>query len=415
MSAPQGIFSRLFAAFALFAAGLALATGAAGWFFADSLSLEVLAGRAEGVLATLIEAEKQARSGREARIETGELISALDFTFLVGKQIPGEWSALADGLHTLADGRFVIMRRQDGVSYALCGPLAPKALILGRIGSMFLFCGLIGLVAALALALFLSERLARPLRLLARSLAGARPGRDAPLPPASVERGDEIGALARAITAYQESVASALEREKFFTAAASHELRTPLTVLSQGLELLEAQLPAGDAAAILERLTRTSSAMTMTVAALLCLARAQEQELEELDIKALFFRVLEDFALPGAPGGEAGGVMLRGGITARIRGAPANAPGQAQLAAAVFRNLLENAILHGGGGDIFIDAAGDAMRIRNRAASEEGARSGFGLMIARRACERMGWRLARSDEGGETIFTVYFSGSGNER
>lgn len=417
MAARHGIFTRLLVAFGLYAAALACAMGVACWFLATDVSLDVLARRSGLLLTALQEAEEHARSGRESPLEARELITSLDMDFLVGKEVPPELAALGDGIHVVEGGTGYVYLRHDaeGVPLAITGPITTRRLILNNIFSFFGICLAVGLGMAVLLALVVSHRLARPLRGLARALGDAEPGRPCEIPGSILGRQDEIGFLARTIGRSTQAMRAYAEREKFFAGAASHELRTPLTVMAQTLELLEDRQP-GDAAtaAALERLARTTRGMGQTVAALLTLARGEKQKVGEVNPGAILTSVLHDL-LPEAAcvdgaGRLASRIALPGGRSIRITGEAGAAMGSRDLAAMVFRNLLENAVRHGSGGDIRITLAPGGVEIANRGRfnPREAGGSGFGLLIAQRACERMGWGLERAQKGEETRFRLDF-------
>lgn len=414
-----GIFVHLLVSFGLFAAGLAFAMTVAGYICASNLSLDLLARRCGILVNTLIQAEKQARSADECHLDSQDLVSALDLDFLIGKQLHSQWSNLPDGMNVLAGGdHFVFLKRVDGVPYALCGSLNSKGMILDNFLTMFLFCGTAGLLAAIVLGSLLARRLASPLQLLANTLEETDAGQIAAIPEAFVERADELGTLARIIRRYQEETKDYIEREKSFVGAASHELRTPLTVIANGLELLETQIPGNaQASTTLRRLARTASDMCTTVSALLCLARGEKRPLEKMDVQCIFLRVLHDISsenfhcLLCAEEPAPKRISMQNGIIINAEGMT-EIWGEPSLAAAVFRNLLENALRHSGASEIFIGLAKNTLEIRNKVkfAADNQVKSGFGLMIARRACNRMNWRLIQSVSENEMVFKVVMAG-----
>lgn len=420
MAARYGIFTRLLVAFGLYAAALAAAMGVACWFLATDVSLDVLARRSGLLLTALQEAEAHDRSGRESPLDARELIASLEMDFLVGKEVPPDLASLGDGIHVVAGGTSYVYLGHDaeGVPLALTGPITTRTLILKNIFSFFCICLAAGLGMAALLALAVAHRLALPLRCLARALGDTAPGRPCELPGSILSRQDETGFLARTIERYAQAMRDYAEREKFFAAAASHELRTPLTVMAQTLELLEDREP-GDAAtaAALERLARTTKGMSQTVAALLTLARGEKQEAGEVRPGDLLKSVLQDL-LPGAAcvdeaGRPATRVVLPSGRAISIAGETGPTSGLPDLAAVVLRNLAENAVRHRSGGDIRITLAPESVEIANRGRfrQQRGGGSGFGLLIAQKACERMGWRLELAQEGEETRFRVMFPAS----
>lgn len=415
MAARRGIFTRLLVAFGLYAAALAAAMGVACWFLATDVSLDVLARRAGLLLTALQEAEGHARSGRESPLEARELIGSLDMDFLVGKEVPPALAALGDGIHVVEGGaRYAYLRHDaEGLPLAITGPITTRTLILKNIFSFFCICLAVGLGMAALLALVVSHRLAQPLRGLERALGASAPGRPCELPASILRRRDEIGFLGRTIGRYAQTMREYAEREKFFAGAASHELRTPLTVMAQTLELLEDR-PAADRATVaaLERLSRTTRDMSQTVAALLTLARGEKREMTAVNPARILQSVLLEL-LPGAACADEAGILasriaLPGGRAISIAGEASDTKGSPELATVAVRNLVENALRHGSGGDIRITLAPGGMEIANRGrfGQRGGAGSGFGLLITQRACERMGWGLEREQEGEETRFRL---------
>lgn len=420
MLAKHGIFTRLLVAFGLYAAALAAAMGVVCWFLATDVSLDVLARRSGLLLTALQEAEEHARSGRESPLDARELIASLDMDFLVGKEVPPPLAALGDGIHVVEAGtRYVYLGHDaEGVPLVITGPITARNLILKNILSFFCICLAAGLGMAALLALAVAHRLARPLRGLARALGASAPGHPCALPESILRRQDEIGFLGRTIARYAQTMREYAERERFFAGAASHELRTPLTVMAQTLELLQDRAPADPAtAAALERLARTTRGMGQTVAALLTLARGEKQEAREVNPGAILKSVLQDLRPEAAWADDAGRpacrIGLPGGQSVSIAGEAGMTSGSPDLAAVVVRNLVENAVRHGSGAHIHITLAPGGMEIANRGpfSPGSGGTSGLGLLIAQRACERMGWRLEQEQDGEETRFRLTFPAS----
>lgn len=415
MKRRYGIFLQLLTSFGLFAAGLAIVMGCVGYFTLHHLSLELLEQRAAVFIDTLIKAEKQARNNDDLNFETDKLVASLRLEFLVGKQLPASWHELADGFHILRDGAFVYIRREQGVIYALSGNMRSQDGIFHNIGIRFILCGGAGIIAAAFLAFFLSRRFTRPIRSLAYALEKDVPASGQILPLAYCARKDETGFLAEIIRKYQISALERIERERFFTGAVSHELRTPLTVITQGLELLEARNQENARTlAILARLSRTTAEMTATTQNLLHFARGGKQKAIQLDINGIISNVLEDiYPEKHTSKNDKDSCYpkkdLVPWIDLCVAEMPENVWGQPALATMAIRNLLENAIRHRAGKKVLIKLASDNLRIRNLAKFEAaGMDSGLGLLIARQACDHMGWRLEQSGNIDETIFTIIF-------
>lgn len=92
------------------------------------------------------------------------------------------------------------------------------------------------LFIAWILAIFLSRRLVKPLKLLEQSAIRASKGRwDL---PAELSGQDELAVLSRAFASMLKELRSMLEQQKNFVSHASHELRTPLTRMKLRTEAL---------------------------------------------------------------------------------------------------------------------------------------------------------------------------------
>ncbi len=207
---------------------------------------------------------------------------------------------------------------------------------------------------------------------------------------------DEIGAVARRFDRARRDLAQALDRERRFTRDASHELRTPVTVVRGALELLDAQREF-DPARTRELLSRIESAtghIEDLVVAFLWLARSErgDPEFESFDVARLVRLVIESIAEAERRSPEELGIEVHTESVSEVTAPP-------RVPEIVVRNLVQNAVRHGGGG-------GNAVRIRcrGRALSIENALPGagestvvdsygFGLSIVEDLCARFGWTL----------------------
>jgi two-component system sensor histidine kinase BaeS len=96
---------------------------------------------------------------------------------------------------------------------------------------------LVGLIVTAALAWYLSGRITRPLRRLAKAADEVAEGHyDTPLP--AVTGQDEVADLAESFGQMTERLAEAEELERNFLMTVSHELRTPLTAIRGHVEAL---------------------------------------------------------------------------------------------------------------------------------------------------------------------------------
>lgn len=151
----------------------------------------------------------------------------------------------------------------------------------------------------------------------------------------------EIRPMVGAVNGALDRMAQAFDTERRFVADAAHELRTPLTVLS--LRLQELRLGA---APNWQRIDQDLAQMGRVVAQLLDLARKDFEgpaDLPALEVFDLGRSVREAAALV-LPLADAAGRSIALELPDRmpVRGRPA-------ALRDVFRNLLENAVMHGSG------------------------------------------------------------------
>lgn len=458
----------MLAAFVLLALGMSLTLGLVGLFSYDRLGEYLVSWHARPVMEALIEAERRAWEaedrGRRNLYYGEDLAAAMHWRFLVGKQIPPAWEELPDGLHFFKQmEEFVLLVRRNGVAYALSGRTGAFQALKARLGGLLLLCAAAGLAVAVLLAVLLSRRLTRPLSRLTGAVESRDPREPAavtPVPPDLLGLEDEVGVLARALAAREADLQRFVRRESFFTGDVSHELRTPLTVMQGGLEILELRLAAlseasgnAELMAVVERLSRTTARMSATVRTLLLLARRPEDlERGPLELSEQLRGLIR--------GGERGGLLRlagpekgggeRGNASLPVDAGPAllyadvadgvQAVGQKELAAIVFKNLLDNACRYTENGRVYLRLTPEMLEVRNsgripgdldifargvrgpqadcagdparsgheRAAGSAG--SGLGLSLALRACEHLGWRLERDRAApkGESVFRVLF-------
>jgi signal transduction histidine kinase len=218
-------------------------------------------------------------------------------------------------------------------------------------------------------------------------------------------------------------VKRALERERRFTGAVSHELRTPLTALRGEVEVaLRRPRAAAEYAETLQAVGGIAREMSTLVEELLVLARAESGLLllgaATVRVDALVDRLRETARLV-AP-------ELDIAVTCRAP-ADTHVRGDAALLSVAVRNLLENAVRHGGGGMVAlrVDEDGGALvlsvddegrglpsEIAARLDEDGSAllagkdgRARFGLAISRAVAEAHGGRLlvASRPAGGSTV------------
>ncbi len=251
-------------------------------------------------------------------------------------------------------------------------------------------------------------------------------------PPAD----DEILRVADAINHLLDRLEGALarerdlgERQRAFLADAAHELRTPVAVLRSELDAWQAGgAEVGERAALMETFSRETDRLTRLVDDLLFLARTSE-----LPSPAMVPLFLDDVAqraltrarrLPARPGG-------RGMVLGEFEAAPA--VGDAVLLERALVVLLDNALRHGGPGEITVEAGGDEqaawVSVRDRGPGvpaeireriferfarfdPSGDGAGLGLAITRWIAECHGGTVRVDDAGPGARFTLRIPRSG---
>lgn len=422
----SGIRVRLVAAFMTLALLVGVGTALAGFFASERIGAYLIEWHVSPIMDMLIEAEERAwraeDDGRRPLYYGSDLAAGLRLHFYVGKQLKADWAELPDGIHFQDRGSgFLLLRTGEHIRYALAGGTGQRMALRSSMIRTLLLCIGVGLVAATLIAFVLSHRLSAPLVGLTRAVRqrGMPAGDNRTLPPLpQYKHPYEVHVLAEAIAAHEQALCDYARRESCFTGDVSHELRTPLTVLQGGLEILDLHVTRHPEAAslrpLVERMSRTVTDMSATVRALLLLARNPEyMELEQVDMHAQ----LQEAA-------------RRPGMELSCDGPPpAPLHTQRELAAAVVRNLVENALhysedgharirLHAGGFDVInrgqIPADVDIFERGVRAARPDSrgvtpAGSGLGLSLVLRICTRLGWRITCTTDATTTTFCVLFS------
>jgi signal transduction histidine kinase len=160
--------------------------------------------------------------------------------------------------------------------------------------------GLLGLAVAVALALYLSRRVTRPVQALAEAADEIADGHyEVDLPPS---RGDEIGLLSARFGQMAERLQEAEELERNFLMTVSHELRTPLTAIRGHVDALREGV-ADDAASRAESLgviAAEAERLERLVGDVLDLAKLDTRRFtlrrEEVDMGRLLERAYRTFA-----------------------------------------------------------------------------------------------------------------------
>jgi two-component system sensor histidine kinase QseC len=266
---------------------------------------------------------------------------------------------------------------------------------------------LLGLPLLAAALVWAVSRALRPVVALGREVQQRRASTLAPIPADDVPR--EIRPLIESLNALLGRVRHAVEQERRFTANAAHELRTPLAALRVQAELAQSAGDAASSALALRQVIAACDRLTRLVAQLLMLARVDEDAGSRapcrLDVLA---REIIAEAAPRA-------LAAQQEIALDAPGA-IGIEGHGALLAVLLRNLLDNALRHGGtplqvelalrheGAQVSIDVRDDGRGIAADALGQLGERfyrpddtqaegSGLGLALVRRIAEWHGGTL----------------------
>lgn len=256
-------------------------------------------------------------------------------------------AALSLGFSDLGGWR--LLRGQEGDLTVQVGrPLASSRATLSAYVRTSVPLVLLLSVLGGAVAWWLMGRGLRPLSILARRVK--RLDADDAIP--SVERADEVGALARALDVSLTGLRRQRAAERAFVARASHELRTPVAALQAELELALSRPRDADAYRAALRSARRSAAHLERLAVnLLTLTRLEgtSPRLARVDLWEIAADAV-DRLLP---------LALQKNLTLDLSGQPTFVRGDSVLLARLLDNLLQNAIryTHQGGVNVLVDAA----------------------------------------------------------
>ncbi len=267
----------------------------------------------------------------------------------------------------------------------------------------------------------------RPLRRLTEDLATRAPDRLTPIDCADTPR--EIAPLIERLNELFAGIDRALQNERRFTADASHELRTPLAALKAQAQVALAAGSEDERRHALEQIVAGSDRATHLLTQLLTLARLDAdsgQAMHELDLRPLAEEVLA----------TAAGEAIAGNCELALAEGDARVRGNSALLQSLLRNLIDNALRHGGARQIEIAIAGArkdvvltvsddgrgippsergivTQRFRRGASADSSDAvaanspgSGLGLSIVSRIVELHGGRMQLDDGAGGRGLTV---------
>lgn len=200
------------------------------------------------------------------------------------------------------------------------------------------------LIAAVA-AVFM-HRLARPLRRLTQ--AATRFGQGLAVDSIEERGPQDVRSTIAAFNTMQRQVADEVRRRAHTLAALSHDLRTPLTALRIKAELVDDEAVRDDLIASIRKMESIS-----TSAIEFLRGDSQAEPMRVVDIAALVESECADFEDIGAP------VHFE-------PAAPLPCACRPEAFARAVRNLIDNAVKHGGGATVETRSEGDAVEISVR-------------------------------------------------
>jgi two-component system OmpR family sensor kinase len=353
--------------------------------------------------------EESEDAGEEA--DEAGLLSAPEGLSTVSNEEAGKLRALTEPIE--ADGRRV-------GTFVVADPLTSVDDALEELRNTFLVVGALTLLLAVVVATWLAGLISRPLRRIARVASDVDAGDLSHRIDHPGE--DEVGVVAESFNHMLDRLEAGFRRQREFISDASHELRSPLTVLRGRIELLARRRGDPETAAEARELLREVSRMDRLVTDLLMLARAERGTLldtRRVSVADLLEDLRRDMPLLGAERSE-------------VSDPPAGTiEADPDRVAQVLRNLVSNAVRHGGSEStvrVSVRAQGDRVRF---AVSDEGpgippgqidrvfdrfyrtdpgrgrdtGGSGLGLAIAKAIVEAHGGQIgAESPPGGGARF-----------
>ncbi len=216
---------------------------------------------------------------------------------------------------------------------------APRERLLTRIALSTVMPLLLGLpLLALAVAWVVS-RAVRPLDCLKREVEQRSPQALEPIVMPALPR--EVAPLVERLNQLLARVRQSLRQERRFAANAAHELRNPLAALRAQAEVARDSHDEVRARAALDQVILACDRLTRLISQLLLLARVDEQDIQRelCALDALARSVVAEIAPAALAAGQ--DVALEAPLPVRVQG-------NATLLEALLRNLVDNALRHGG-------------------------------------------------------------------
>lgn len=261
------------------------------------------------------------------------------------------------------------------------------------------------LLLALIIGFFLAQMVLTPLTRLANSVESI----DVEQYPNHRETyfDDEIGLLAGKVDSFVSRTNEFVAREKAFSRDVSHELRTPVASSRAALELAMSTAQAQDEslAKFLKRAYRANKDMTHLIETFLILGR---EDKEQPGDQKFCLAELVDNAFAKHD------YLRKSDLITCINHIPSDIELKVskQLLSIVIDNLIRNAFQHTHAGSIEVVFERGEIKVRDTGEGIDGVqdasrqvnvleKSGVGLSIVRRLCDKQGWQVAISSQASE--------------
>ncbi len=315
------------------------------------------------------------------------------------------------GTVVVEDTRLRVLTRHLDVDVALqvARPLSEADQTLSTLTRRLSVAAAIGVLLAALLGWVLAGRVTGPVRQLTELAESVSHTQDLTR-RLDLPGDDELARLAAAFDHMLSSLQESRRAQRQLIADASHELRTPLTSLRTNIDLLRSglTLPAPDHDRLLADLDSQLAAFARLVEGLVELARGDQPPVtpERLDLAEVTVEVVSE--------------VRRDHPTARITVSAHACPvvGDRMRLARAVRNLVDNAVVHGGG-EVEVEVGSAGLTVRDHGdgldpsllprvfdrftrGPDTGDRpgSGLGLAIVRQVAESHGGSIEAVDSPG---------------
>ncbi len=209
---------------------------------------------------------------------------------------------------------------------------------------------------------------------------------------------DEIGMLSKKINQLLKRISDFTRREREFTSHASHELRTPVSVIKNAVEILRRRTKESDSGIMqpLARIERSVTDIEMLINTFLMLARqGQDTDKDETsDLERVAEHVVDSYRYLLKSKPVQVNIQATGTVSIKV---------PESLVTIALGNLVRNAFAYTMKGNVEIIVSPDRISVSDSGPGmdDTGRKSGIGLTIVERLCERMNWQFTISGTPGK--------------